>query len=83
MLNWSTRPGTTGHGHLFCLASEILEADKLHLFLLSDGTRIDNNKYLSSLENSTELIDEPSLCFEDQCEALQTSRKNCRLPGKP
>ena len=65
MLNWSTRPGTTGHGHLFCLASEILEADKLHLFLLSDGTRIDNNKYLSSLENSTELIDEPSLCFED------------------
>ena len=25
----------------------------------------------------------PGLCFEDQYEALQTSRKNCRLPGKP
>ena len=42
--------------HLFNLASEIIEADDLHLFLLSDGTRNDDNEYLSSLENGTELI---------------------------
>ena len=24
--------------HLFCMASEIIESDKLHLLLLSDGT---------------------------------------------
>ena len=42
--------------HLSRLASEIIEADRLHLFLLSDGTRIDDNEYLSSLENGTELI---------------------------
>ena len=42
--------------HLFRLASEIIEADRLHLFLLSDGTRIDDNEYLKSLENGTELI---------------------------
>ena len=29
--------------HLFHLVSEIVEADRLHLFLLSDGTRIDEN----------------------------------------
>ena len=39
--------------HLFNLASEIIEADRLHLFLLSDGTRIDDNEYLESLENGT------------------------------
>ena len=42
--------------HLLNLASEIIEADRLPLFLLSGGTRIDHNKYLESLENSTELI---------------------------
>ena len=42
--------------HLFNLASEIIGADNLHLFLLSDGTRNDNNEYLSSLENGIELI---------------------------
>ena len=42
--------------HLFPLASDIIEADRLHLFLLSDGTRIDDNEYLRSLENVTELI---------------------------
>ena len=42
--------------HLFYLASEIIESDKLHLFLLSDGTQIDDNEYLESLENGTELI---------------------------
>ena len=40
--------------HLFCIASEIIKGDNLHLFLLSDGTRIDNNEYLQSLEDSTE-----------------------------
>ena len=29
--------------HFFSLASEITEDDRLHLFLLSDGTRIDDN----------------------------------------
>ena len=28
--------------HLFNMASKIIEGDRLHLFLLSDGTRIDN-----------------------------------------
>ena len=52
--------------HLFNLASEIIEADNLHLFLLSDGTRIDDNEYLSSLENGTELI----VCTEEQIQKL-------------
>ena len=52
--------------HLFNLASEITEADRLHLFLLSDGARIDDNEYLSSLENSTELI----VCKEEQIKKL-------------
>ena len=34
--------------HLFNLASETIMADNLHLFLFSDGTRIDDNEYLSS-----------------------------------
>ena len=42
--------------HLFCLVSQIIKADRLHLFLLSDGTRIDGNEYLESLENDTEFI---------------------------
>ena len=29
--------------HLFCMASELLESDELHLFSLSDGTRITMN----------------------------------------
>ena len=37
--------------HLFRMATEIIEADRLHYFFLSDGTRIDDNEYLSSLEN--------------------------------
>ena len=52
--------------HLFRLASEIIEADNLHLFLLSYGTRIDDNECLSSLENSTELI----VCTEEQIQKL-------------
>ena len=42
--------------HLFNLTSERIEVDRLHLFLLSDGTQIDDNEYLESLENGTELI---------------------------
>ena len=42
--------------HLFRMATEIIEADTLHLFLLSEGTRIDENEYLESLETATELI---------------------------
>ena len=42
--------------HLFHLAGEMIEADTLHLFLLSHGTCIDDNEYFSSLEDSTELI---------------------------
>ena len=48
--------------HLFNMASEIIEADRLHLFLLSEDTLIDNNEHLSSLENDTELI----VCREEQ-----------------
>ena len=52
--------------HLFNLACEIIKADRPHLFLLSDGTRIDDNEYLSSLENDTELI----ACTEEQIQKL-------------
>ena len=34
--------------HLFNLASEIIKADNLHLFLVSDGTRIDDNEHLEA-----------------------------------
>ena len=52
--------------HLFNLGSEIIETDNLYLFLLSDGTRIDDNEYLESLENGTELI----VCTEEQIQKL-------------
>ena len=52
--------------HLFNMVSEIIKADRLHLFLLSDGTRIDDNEYLESLENGTELI----VCTEEQIQKL-------------
>ena len=42
--------------HFLNMASQMIEADNLQLFLLSDGTRIEDNKYLSSLGNGTELI---------------------------
>ena len=53
-------------GHLFHLVSEIIKADRLHLLLLSDGTRIDDNEYLESLENDTEL----TVCTEVQIQKL-------------
>ena len=52
--------------HLFNLAGEIIKAGRPHLFLLSDGTRIDDNEYLESLENGTELI----VCTEKKIEKL-------------
>ena len=52
--------------HLFNMVSEIIKADRLHLFLLSDGTRIDDNEYLESLENGTKLI----VCTEEQIQKL-------------
>ena len=54
--------GVKNIGHLSQLVSEIIKADRLHLFLLSDGTWIDDNKHLESLENGTELI----ACTEEQ-----------------
>ena len=53
--------------HLFNLASEIIEADRFRLLLLSDGTRIDDNEYLESLENITVLL-----------LARRNKSKNCR-----
>ena len=52
--------------HLFHLASEIMDADTLNLFLFFDGTRIDENEHLSSLESGTELI----VCTEEQIAKL-------------
>ena len=54
-------------GHIFHLASERLESDTLHLFLLFDGTRIDEDEYLSSLEAATELLS-----------AQRNRSRNCR-----
>ena len=72
--------------HLFHLASEIIEADRLHLFLLSDGTRIADNEYLESIEKGTELI----VCTEEQIRKLSiyfelkryVSLKNISYPLK-
>ena len=52
--------------HLFNQANEMIKADNVYLLLLSDGTRIDDNEYLSSLENGTELI----VCTEEQIQKL-------------
>ena len=52
--------------HLFRKATEMTEADRLYLFLLSDGTRIDEDEYLGSLEDDTELI----ICTEEQVQKL-------------
>ena len=57
--------------HLFHIVSQITEADRLHLFWLSDGARIDEDEYLSSLENGTELI----VCTEEQIQKLSVCFK--------
>ena len=48
------------------MTSEITEADRLHLFLLSDGIRVDDNEYLECLENAAELI----VCTDEQVQKL-------------
>ena len=53
-------------GHIFHVASEIIKTDWRHVFLLSDDTRFDDNEYLESLENGTELI----VCTEEQIQTL-------------
>ena len=50
----------------FNLATEIIEADRFYLLLLSDGTRIHDNDYLKSLEKGTELI----VCAGEQVRKL-------------
>ena len=50
--------------HLFNLASKMVGDD--YLFLFFDGTRIDNNEYLNSLENGTELV----VCTEEPIQKL-------------
>ena len=57
-----TPVGVKDIDHLFNIAGEIIQADRLHLLLLFDGTRIDDNEYLESLGNGTELI----VCTEEQ-----------------
>ena len=52
--------------HMFDLVSEIIEADRLHLVLLSGSTRIDEDEYLNSLEDAIELI----ICTEEQIQKL-------------
>ena len=52
--------------YLFYMATEKLESDRLHLFLLFDSTRIDEEEYLSRLETATELI----VCTEEQTQKL-------------
>ena len=43
-------------GYLLRRATEIIEVDRLRFFLFFDGTQIDNNEYLESLETCSELI---------------------------
>ena len=51
---------------IFYLGSQIIKANRLHLFLLSDSTQIDEDEYLSSLEDESELI----VCTEEQIQKL-------------
>ena len=53
------------------MAGEMIEADNLHLFLLSHSTRIDDNVYLERLENGIELI----VCMEEQIQKLSVCFK--------
>ena len=53
---------------LICVVMDLLESNKLRLFLLTDGTWINENKYLESLETTTELF----VCSEGQMRKLST-----------
>ena len=48
------------------MVGELLTSDKLHLFLLSSGTWIDENKCLETLENAADLV----VCTEEQMHKL-------------
>ena len=52
--------------YIFHLTSQIMEADRLHLFSLAGGPRIDEDEYLSSLEDGTELI----VCTEEEIQKI-------------
>ena len=52
--------------HLFRIAVELMGTGEFHLFLLSEGTEIDDNEYLSSLEDNIELL----VSGEDQIQKL-------------
>ena len=45
------------------MASEKLESDKLHLYLLLDSIPKDNNKYLVTLETATALRSQNTFFF--------------------
>ena len=49
--------------HLFRMASEKHESDKLHLYLLLDSIPKDNNKYLVTLEGATALRSQNTFFF--------------------
>ena len=48
------------------MVGELLTSDKLHLFLLSSGTWIDENNCLETLENAADLV----VCTEEQMHKL-------------
>ena len=45
--------GVKNNEHLFCKARKLFESDELFLFLALDGTQIDENENLNSLETTT------------------------------
>ena len=47
--------GVKNNEHLFCKARKLFESDELFLFLALDGTQIDENENLNSLETTTEI----------------------------
>ena len=51
-------------GEILSLASEILHSESIRLFLFSEGTLIDDNNYLNTLDSGSELL----ACKTDQKE---------------
>ena len=52
--------------HLFHLACQVMDANVLYVFLLSEDTWIDEDEYLSSLKAGAELI----VCIWEHIEKL-------------
>ena len=52
--------------HIKSMARELLESDKVHAFLLSGGTPIDESECLESLENAIQVM----TCTEEQMQKL-------------